>query len=167
VAVDVVTARELYPQAEALALAWQPDAQLMSASAAWREPTKARLLTETPSWVFLFYSPAAGQVYRASVTAAGAEGAVDTHLQVTPTLIDPAQWEVDSENAMLLFLSNEGRDFLLRQEVTTVRMRLSAALKPGRLVWMVAALSSAEGTGMSVMVDATSGAVEVSEPPAP
>lgn len=158
------TAMEELSRAEEAARAWQSDVQLIGVSAAWREPTEAQLLSDQPAWSFQFFSPSTSQVYRVTVTEANVDGAPDAVLSDPPALVNPGAWQIDSPSALLLFLSNGGREFLANHHITTVRLRLSAALSPGRVVWLVAALSSTDRTGLSVLVDASTGEVEEAQP---
>lgn len=158
------TALEEYPQAEAAARAWRDDVRLIGVNTAWGQPTEADLVAGPFAWSFQFFSPSAGQLYDVVITNAGVEGTPGQALETPPTSIEAAEWRVDSSEAVLHFLAHEGRAFLAEHHVTTVRLRLSAAISPGRVVWMAAALSSTERTGMSILVDAFSGDVEASQP---
>jgi hypothetical protein len=158
------TALEEYPRAEAAARAWRDDVWLVGLNAAWSQPTEADLIAGPFAWSFQFFSPSANQIYDVVITNAGVEGVPGQALETAPTSIEMAEWRVDSSEAVLHFLAHEGRTFLAENHVTTVRLRLSAALSPGRVVWMAAALSSTERTGLSILVDAFSGDVEAAQP---
>jgi hypothetical protein len=158
------TALEEYPRAEEAARAWRDDVRLVGLNAAWSQPAEAELVAGPFAWSFQFFSPSAGQIFDVVITNAGVEGTPGQALETTPTSIEADEWRVDSSEAVLHFLAHEGRAFLAESHVTTVRLRLSAALSPGRVVWMVAALSSTERTGMSILVDAFSGDVEPAQP---
>lgn len=152
-------ASEIYPEASKLAQDWQRDAHLVGLNATWREPTEEALLHGQAAWAFRFFSPSADQTYRAIVTEGVIEGAPgETH----KTSREEIRWEevqVDCADALLLFLSHGGSEFLAHRHVTTVRLQLSAGLVPGRTVWMIAALSSTDRTGITVVVDALSGEI--------
>ena len=158
------TALEEYPRAEAAAQDWRDDARLVGLNTAWSQPTEADLIAGPFAWSFQFFSPSASQIYDVVITNAGVAGTPGQTLEMTPTTIEAAEWQVDSSEAVLHFLAHEGRAFLAESHVTTVRLRLSSALSPGRVVWMVAALSSTERTGKSILVDAFSGDVEAAQP---
>jgi hypothetical protein len=154
------TALELYPQAEELARAWQGDAQLIGVVATWARPTETDLMTKQPTWAFYFHSGGTGEMYLVTADESGVQGAPDTTAGFAPVPIAPGQWKVDSSEALVRFLENGGREFLRDQFVTTAQVRLSASLSPGKVVWMVAALSSTRRTAMSVLIDATTGTVD-------
>lgn len=152
-------ASETYPEASGLARDWQGDARLVGLSATWREPTEEALLHGQATWTFRFLSPSANQTYRAIITEGRIEGAPgETH----KTHGEEIKWEqvqLDCADALLLFLSHGGSEFLAQHHVTTVRLQLSAGLVRGRTVWMLAALSSTDRTGITLVVDALSGEI--------
>lgn len=153
------TASEVYPEAMKLARNWQGDARLVELSATWREPSERDLLHGQAIWAFRFFSPSANQVYRAIVTEGKLEG---TPGETQKTNSDEIRWEqlrVKCADALLLFLSRGGSEFLTHHHVTTVRLQLSEGLVPGRTVWMIAALSSTDRTGMTLLADALSGEI--------
>ena len=76
-----VTARGLYPTAEALALAWQPDAQLVSLTTTWRK-TAVNLVGQPTTWVFRFYSPSWRHYYFVTVEPDGQAWGVEHARQV-------------------------------------------------------------------------------------
>jgi hypothetical protein len=154
------TALELYPQAEEQARAWQEDAQLIGAVASWVRPSDTGLLTVQPTWAFYFHSGETDGVYLVTADESGMQGAPDTTSGFEPVPIPLEEWRVDSSEALVTFLDRGGRDFMRDQFVTTAQARLSASLTPGKVVWMVAALSSTRRTAMSVVIDATTGAVD-------
>lgn len=153
------TAMELYPQAEELARAWQGDAQLIGVVATWVRPTETDLMAKQPTWAFYFHSEKTGEMYLATSGESGMRGAPDTTAGLAPVPITSGEWKVDSSEALVKFLESGGREFMNDQFVTTAQLRLSASLSPGKVVWMVAGLSSTRRTAMSVLVDATTGTV--------
>jgi hypothetical protein len=159
------TAKALYPQAEELARAWQGDAQLIGVVATWVRPAEPDLLTTQANWAFYFYSPASGEMFLVTADESGMAGAPDTTTGFSPVPIPPSAWPVDSAEALITFLDHGGRQFMNEQFVTTAQLRLSASLKPGKVVWMVAALSSTRRTAMSVVVDASTGMVDKASGP--
>jgi hypothetical protein len=154
------TAMELYPQIEETARVWQSDAQLIGVVATWTRPTEADLLTKQPNWAFYFHSLAAGQTYLVTADESGTRGAPDNTTAFAPEPIALSAWKVDSAEALVTFLEHGGRKFMTDQFVTTAQLRLSASLSPGKVVWMVAGLSSTRRTAMSVVIDASTGAVD-------
>jgi hypothetical protein len=132
---------------------------LVGLSTTWREPTEEALLHGQATWAFRFFSPSADQTYRAIVTDRGIEGAPGETHKTSREEIKWEQVQIDCADALLLFLSHGGSEFLAHRHVTTVRLHLSAGLMPGRTVWMIAALSSTDRTGMTLVVDALSGEI--------
>lgn len=152
------TAKTAYPLAEEAAKGWREDAQLLSATAAWGEATEKELASGKTSWGFYFLSPLARQIKAFSVSGESATGTKTFDLTSTPQGIDLSRWQVDSPEAIKIFLDQGGRDFLARYPGAAVHLRL-AAQEDGRLVWTASGLSSQDKSTFSLEIDATTGEV--------
>jgi len=158
------TALDGYPIAVEQAQNWRADAEPINVSASWRLPTKEMLRNGSPTWTYLFFSPSAGEAYRVEVNQEGTEGFPESSISSVSNTIDTDQWLIDSRDAILLFLSEGGEQYLREEPVTTVRMRLSPTLSPGSVTWMISALSSTEQTNRSFLIDAMTGEVTEAQP---
>lgn len=158
-----LTAKEAYPVALEVAQAWQADAQLVSATASWRDLTAEQLLEEDASWGFTFFAPQARQIRIVSVTGQGAEGVESIDVPPTVRIADVALWEVDSPQVLRLFLDHGARDFLTQHPGATVTLRLGPEEGGERVVWLAFGIYSADRSTMTLQVDASTG--EVISPP--
>jgi len=104
-------------------------------------------------------------VYEVVVTESAAEGTPGDLVGAPLATVDPAAWQVDSPLALVRFLDHGGREFMAGHHVTTLRLQLSATLSPGRLVWLITALSSTERTALGMLVDASTGEVQEASAP--
>lgn len=144
--------------AEEAATGWREDAQLLSATAAWSEATERELASGKTSWGFYFLSPLARQIQAFSVSGESATGTRTFDLTSAPQGIDLSRWQVDSPEAIKIFLDQGGRDFLAQHPGAAVHLRL-AAQEEGRLVWTASGLSSQDRSTFSLEIDATTGEV--------
>lgn len=154
-----LTAKEAYPTALEAAQAWQADAQLVSATASWRDLAAEQLLEEDASWGFTFFSPQARQIRIVSVTGQGPEGVESLDVPPTVRITDVALWQVDSPQVLRLFLDHGGRDFLTQHPGATVTLRLGPEERGERVVWLAFGIYSADRSTMTLQVDASSGEV--------
>ena len=157
---SVGTAQEAYPLAVEVARAWQPDARLSSASAAWGSgvPTQELLKGET-RWGFNFVSSGARQFCVVSVVAGEAQLVESGRIPRVPVLLTVADWRVDSPQALSIFLDHGGRDFLAAQADADVHLRLLTSVENETLLWLAVGLSASDAQAHTVRIDAVSGAV--------
>lgn len=156
-----------YAAAQNTAVAWQPDAQLFNAQATWPQGSTADELRQgKTSWGFTFYSPAAQQIAIFSVV----EDAVSLvsqgeHVQTDP-LLQASGWNLDSQDAIDIFLANGGSAFMAEAGVSTLTMALMASdgEENGRLEWQMTLFSHQSGQVFTLQVDATSGEILSSNP---
>lgn len=158
------TAKEAYPTAQEAAQAWQGDAQLVSASASWRDLKPEELLEEEVSWGFTFFSPAARSIRIFSVTPEGAQGVESIDATPNTRVADVGLWQVDSPQVLTLFLDHGGREFLAQNPGATVSLRLGPAEGSEPLVWLAFGISSANRSTLTVQVDPSSGEVKTASP---
>jgi len=153
------TAKDAYPQALQEAQTWQPDADLVSASASWREVTAEQLLEEDASWGFTFFSAQTRQIRVVAVNREGAKGAENVDVPPTVRTVDTASWQLDSPEVLRLFLDHGGRDFLAQHPGATVSLRLGLEEGGERLVWHAFGIYSTDRSTITLSVDANSGDV--------
>ena len=155
----VLTAREAYPQAEKVAKEWQSDARLSSATAAWSRPTVADLTTGRTAWGFSFVSPSAGETAIVTVVGQQAERVQVQRASKIPELLDVAGWQVDSPQAVRMFLDNGGEGFLRDHPDSEIHLRLSTRAKEGTIFWLAVGLSADGQSSAFLQVDAITGRV--------
>jgi hypothetical protein len=156
----VLTAREAYLLAEGAARAWQPDAQLSSASSSWSSGTPPQdLLEGKTTWGFHFVSPATSQFCIVSVVGEGARIVESDSIPRVPILLALADWHVDSPQALSTFLDSGGRDFLAAHASADVHLHLLTSADNETLLWLATGLAADEGVAHTVSINAVTGAV--------
>jgi len=156
----VLTAQEAYPLAREAAKAWQPDAQLSNATSAWGSgATPQELLAGKTTWGFHFVSPATSQLCIVSVVGEEAHVIKSDHLPRLPVLLEVAGWNIDSPQALSIFLDHGGRDFLAAHADADVHLRLLTSVENGTLLWLAVGLAANDGLTHTVSIDAVTGAV--------
>jgi hypothetical protein len=154
-----LTAKDAYPLALEKAQTWQTDAQLVSATASWRDLTAEQLLEEDASWGFTFFSPQSRQIKIISVTEAGAQGVESINVPPTLRVLDVTSWQVDSPQVLGLFLDRGGRDFLAQHPEATVSLRLGLEEGGEGLVWLAFGIDNTDRSTMTLQIDGNSGNV--------
>jgi hypothetical protein len=151
-----------YAAAQKRALEWQPDAQLVTAQATWPQGATSDYLAQgRESWGFTFYAPTAGRIALFSVVADVVSLISERDHQQTSPLLSVSGWNLDSNEAVRIFLQEGGHSFLADQDVTTMTMSLLASdvEENGRLEWQIALFSPQTGQTFTMLLDATSGEV--------
>ena len=157
---EELTAREAYPLAQEVALAWQPDAQLTSVTSSWSNVSVDELARGKTTWAFYFLSPSARQA--AIISVVGRKATVVQTQRVTkiPALLDATGWRVDSPLAIRNFLDNGGYVFLQEHPDADVHLRLVTQAANQTLLWMAVGLSAADQATIVVQIDAVTGQVK-------
>ncbi len=156
-----------YAAAQNEALAWQSDAQLLTAQATWPQgATAAQLLKGEESWGFTFYSPSAERIAVFSVVEDEVSLVSEGDHQQTDPLLSASGWNLDSQEAVSTFLQHGGNTFLAEQGVSTMTMALLASDTEGngRLEWQISLFSLQSGQALTMRLDATSGEVLATNP---
>ena len=154
-----LTAREAYALAVSEAQNWREDAQLVSATASWANVGSEEQLAEDVAWGFTFLSQQSAETQILSVTRVGAERAREMRSTSAVRAADVASWQVDSPQALALFLEHGGRDFLSQHPGATITLRLGPEEESSRLVWLAIGIQSADKSTMVLKVDASTGEV--------
>jgi hypothetical protein len=161
-----VTARSLYPSAEATALAWQPDAQPVSLTATWRR-TAVNLVGAPIDWAFRFYSPSRRHYYFVTIAPEGQiQGIEHARLvDLPPPLIPNDSWRVDSVEALATWLDYGGGAMLGVTPGIEVSAQLNVPTPGGDAAWVVVGFDPRSNDYLTVIIDADSGEViETVEP---
>ena len=96
---------DAHRQSLALALSWQPDAQLVSATASWQLASGERLTLSRPAWSFSFYSPSTRQMQVVIVDRNGAQAGPRQRVDMAPQHVS-LDWSLDGDDLLLTFLSH-------------------------------------------------------------
>lgn len=158
------SARRLYPAAEALARAWETDAQLVGADAGW-SATAVNLVGNPTDWAFRFYSPSRQRMYLVGVGRDGQAAGVP-HFQKEPSpppVINLETWTVDSPEALARWLDNGGGALLGQNPGIDVTMRLGVDPASGGATWIITAFD-ANGQPSALKIDAATGQVSPWQP---
>jgi len=155
-----VSAHQAYVQAQALAQNWQADAQLVGARASFRQETPGSI-SGGQTWSFQFFSPSTSQLYLLQVQGeqAQAESAVERRVHAEVTSVEVTQWQVDSEDALLFFLSHGGEEFLRQHPEAAINLQLVPPKKGGSLIWLASGVAQAGREVFFVQIDAQTGSV--------
>lgn len=152
------TALLAFSSAQAEALAWQPDARLIQASATWSQGASSDdLLKGTATWDFTFDSPAAGAAVIISVIENEARIIIERQVTQELNVRDVSGWQVDSPQAVALMMQAGGEVFLRGAGATTMTASLSTAGTEGRVEWFVSLISMYTAGSFNARIDATSG----------
>ena len=160
VAFTQVTARSLYPVAEGLARAWQPDAQLASLSATWPN-TAVNLVGRPTEWNYRFYSPVGLRYYLVTVAPGGQAQGIEhaRPVDLPPPLVPVESWGVDSVEALSTWLDYGGGAMLSAKPGIEVSAQLSVPGQGGQPVWAVVGYDTLYNDYLTVVIDAGNGAV--------
>jgi hypothetical protein len=163
-----VTASGLYPAAEALALTWQPDAQLASTTATWPEAA-ADSVGEPTEWVFRFYSPSQRGYYFVSIQPDGQAQGIEhaRKVDLPPPVIPVDAWRVDSVEALATWLDHGGGAMLETGSGIEVSAQLNVPTEGGEPTWAVVGFDTGSNDYLTVMIHADSGQVLQTADPSP
>jgi hypothetical protein len=149
-----------YEQAQALALSWQPDAQLTGATTSWQLAAGDRLTLNRSAWSFSFYSPATRQIQVVTVDQNGAQAGRRQSVAIAPQHVKP-DWSLGSDSMLLTFLSYGGQDFIGAHPAANVHLQLKG--EAGRSIWYITAVDPASRQSLMVGIDAHSRQVVLSK----
>ena len=155
-----VTARGLYPTAEGLARAWQPDAQLVSVTATWRG-TAVNLVGQPTEWVYRFYSPSWRRYYFVTVTPGGQAQGIEhaRKVDLPPPVVPVEAWRVDSVEALAAWLDYGGGAMLGAKPGIEVSAQLNVPTEGGDPTWAVVGFDGGSYDYLTVMLHADNGEV--------
>lgn len=154
----LLSARQAFERAEPVARAWQPDVGLVRMAADWDATRLDDQTLGAPDWVVTFYSPNAGQQLSVVTSPESARELAPRRPSGLPRTFDPGQWQVDSQQALTLFLEQGAEEFIAAHGPAKIFLILSPS-GSGRLQWTVAALDSSSSEFYEVAIDATTGGI--------
>jgi hypothetical protein len=137
-----------------LALVWQPDAQLVGATASWQLASGDRLTLHQPAWSFSFYSPATRIVQVVTVDRRGAQVGPQQRVEVAPQYAR-LDWNLGGDDLLLTFLGYGGEEFIGAHPGANVHLQLKGE-DDVRSVWYITAIDPVARQSLTVGVDALS-----------
>lgn len=155
---DVPTAREAYLPAVDLIRQSDPGAQLASGAGAWTPGVDpVYLQSGRTGWTFSFYLPASQEMAEVVVNRGGSAAIVEVQdWETPPMLLDDQGWQIDSPQALGMFLSVCQEEVNAAPDIT-VQTRLSASAQFNNLIWQMVATNDAGERVCVVSVDASTG----------
>jgi hypothetical protein len=152
------TAKVAYAAAQNVALGWQNDATLLSATATWSQGAgRSELLPGENSWVFTFYAAGSGQTAVISVVAGQATLVRESQAAPPAVPLQATGWKIDSAAAVQSIMAAGGETFLKENPVSTLVATLSTNGGDGRIEWFLSLFGNHSGRSLTILLDATSG----------
>jgi hypothetical protein len=149
-----------FGRAHGRAQSWAPDASLMTASATWPLITDVDTLREgKANWNFVFFSPDTSTAVSANVV--DEQVSVGDPYPITQP-VNPLQisgWQIDSDQAIGIFLVNGGEAFLREQTDVSLTSQLSTVSGGTRMEWLFSAFANRNGETFTIVIDASTGDV--------
>lgn len=152
------TAKSAYVQALAKGQDWSDDVKLVALSTRWNNAT-IDVLGQANSWDFRFYSPGRERIYFVVITPEDKilGQAHFKKLRQSPYLVNPSEWEIDSDEALGIWLNNGGGPFLEAYPENQVEIMLRQTNRGP--VWEVIGISADQSQLFYVPISATSGVI--------
>jgi len=155
------TAKTAYLAALNQAQSWQSDVEIVALSSRWPQ-ADIQNLGRAEVWDFRFYSAERNRIYFAIVTPGQEEVAGRAHLyklKSSVNLIDPANWVIDSDEAISIWANNGGGLFLENFPGSSVELLLRQAPDIEKPVWDIIGLGADQTEIFYLTIDATNGEV--------
>ncbi|MBK8986103.1 MAG: hypothetical protein IPM39_08475 [Chloroflexi bacterium] len=142
------------------AAAWQPDAQLLKATATWSALDGRAYISGASSWAFTYYSPGETAVAQITVVENKPSPPLVSQTDVPLTPMDiSGGWRIDSPTAVSQLLDNGGAAFLNGRGDTSITLSLNTVTDNGRMEWLVSLFDDQSDDFVAMRLDATSGEV--------
>ena len=151
------SAKKLYVWADQAARTWKGDAELVSTATSWPF-ARVEDLSKPVDWTFQFFSPSTQHLYAVTVRDTQATPFREGLSPYSLPTISIEDWQIDSHQALGIWLDYGGAMFLTSHSVVDISARLRYS-EQERLVWIVAGLVRGSQTVYVVAVDAQSGEV--------
>lgn len=154
------TARAAFQDAERVALTWQPDARLLNASATWSQgATVDALSSGREAWTFTFYSQLVSKTAVYTVVDRQVTFIGESASPANQVVQDDANWQLDSNEAIQILLSEGGYQFLDQEEIAILTMVLMThnQTPSQQMEWLVSLIGTESGNSIDLRVNATSG----------
>jgi hypothetical protein len=154
-----VTGLGQFKPAQAEALAWAEDAQLVSASANWPGVTAIEQVGQPGSWTYRFYSPSKQRLFISRVTPDNQVHSIEHVAPITlpPQTLDTGSWLIDSPAALGYWLDLGGAEMLRTNPGLELLIQLRSAGSQPQPVWMVVGSDDRTQDLHMVVVDANEG----------
>jgi hypothetical protein len=154
------SAKTAYPSALTKAQEWNQDVEMVAAATRWSNTT-AQGLGQTENWDFRFFSPEHQRIFFVAVTA-DQPAAGRAHLYKVKndlSLIDSADWVIDSNEAISTWVNNGGGVFLENFPENSVEVLLHQVPGQNRPVWDIIAINADQSQAFYLTIDATNGQI--------
>ncbi|MCB8918144.1 MAG: hypothetical protein H6666_09470 [Ardenticatenaceae bacterium] len=156
------TAQVAFASAQAAARGWQPDAQLLKATATWPQGTgRDKLIQGESTWNFTFYAPASQSI--AVITITDGQASLDSTKTlsepIVPAPLDITGWQLDSRAAIQRMLAAGGDSFLSSASYTILTVALTTSNESQRIEWLISLLATQSGSAYTMRIDATTGEI--------
>ena len=133
-----MTAKQAFSAADQLAIQWQPDAQILSASATIvRFETLEDIYNGKADWTVVYYSPIAKAVAEYTVTENSASFLNAKSTDVNVSLLDLETVRLDSNQAMTIAVSNGATDLFEGEADRVALLKLEQSIQTGRPEWRI------------------------------
>ena len=161
-----VTGLSQYRLAEAAAMAWAEDAQLVGANADWPQILDAGQVGEPTKWAFRFYSPSKQRLFFAVASPDKKLQTVEHIVRVTlpPRPIEMEAWLIDSPTALATWLDYGGSEILRTNPGLEVVIQLRTLSNQPNPVWMVIGFDKRTEETHITAIDASEGTVVTTSP---
>ena len=157
VTVAGITADDAFQIANASAIQWQPDAQLITASATIVRFDKLEdIYSGRTNWNIVYYSFSTSSVATFAVTQAGATLLSDKAVDFVPRTIDQSVITLNSGQAMSLAMANGGDTLFVGDAQRVAHLRLERK-EEGRTEWQIAIENETAGLNGIFRIDAATG----------
>ena len=156
-----ITGLSQYQLAEAEALAWSPDAQLVSANANWPDVLSEGQIGEPGQWTFRFYSPGRERLFIVKIEADGGLRGIEHIIRITlpPPVLGTGSWITDSPAALATWLDYGGAALIRRNPGLEVLIQLRHLDDQPNPVWLVIGTDKRTQEIHIVVVDTIDGTV--------
>ncbi len=154
------TAKTAYLSALNKAQAWSSDVELVAASASWSNATPEDL-GRVDLWDFSFFSDGHKRIFF-NLVATDQPVTGRAHpfkLTRPPARINPAEWIIDSDEAVSIWLNNGGGAFLEAMPGNHVEALLRQSANDGKPVWNIVGTSADQSQMFFLTIDAATGTV--------
>ncbi len=156
------TAKAAYPLALKEAQNWHSDVELIAVSTHWPEAT-VQDLAKAEIWDFSFFSAKHNRIFFSVVIPDKQEVTGRAHLfkskSGTLNLINPADWVIDSDEALSIWINRGGGAFLENFPGSSVEPLLRQAPGQERPVWDIIGIGTDQSQIFYLRIDATNGEV--------
>ncbi len=155
------TAKAAYLPALKEAQNWHSDVELIAVSTNWSEAT-VQDLGKAEIWDFSFFSAKHNRIFFSVVIPDKQEVTGRGHvvkLKSTLNLINPADWETDSDEALTIWINGGGGGFLEDFPGSSVELLLRQTPDQRKPVWDIIGIGADQSQIFYLRIDATNGEV--------